>query len=77
MHENLVSTNEVAFVHAALKDKVRIQNRKFNEFRALSIIKGSHSGTVEVTLGETRYNYFLIIKSGCYCNVRNNKAISR
>jgi exosome complex component RRP45 len=48
-----VSTNEHDFVLEALKQGVRIDGRKFDEFRPVSITLGDEFGYVDVQLGKT------------------------
>ncbi|KAG0231754.1 Exosome complex component RRP45 [Actinomortierella wolfii] len=54
MKETEPSNNECEFLLQALKDGLRIDGRKFYDFRTLRLSFGSDFGAVEVQLGNTR-----------------------
>jgi exosome complex component RRP45 len=49
-----LSVNERAFVLQALGERIRIDGRKFDEFRELDLKFGDDHGVAHVTLGKTK-----------------------
>lgn len=50
-----VSVNERDFVFEALKQGIRIDGRKLDQFRDVQITLGDEYGYVDVKMGKTRY----------------------
>jgi len=50
-----LSNNEKEFILAALEKDIRIDGRAFDEHRSLAITFGDNYGSVDVSLGNTRY----------------------
>lgn len=49
------SLAERTFVTKALEEGLRVDNRKFDQFRPLELTFGDEFGVVEVRCGKTRY----------------------
>jgi len=58
MRETPISTNEKAFIEQALVAGLRADGRRVNDMRKLQITFHQEFGSVEVSLGLTRYLYF-------------------
>jgi exosome complex component RRP45 len=50
-----LSNNEKEFILAALEKDIRTDGRPFDAYRNLAITFGENYGSVDVSLGDTRY----------------------
>jgi len=50
------SLNERQFFAKALQENIRLDDRKFDQFRALELEFGDEYGVADIRLGKTRYD---------------------
>ena len=50
------SLNERHFFAKALQENIRLDGRKFDQFRALELEFGDEYGVADIRLGKTRYD---------------------
>lgn len=55
------SLNERQFVLQALKEGLRLDGRKFDQYRSLELTFGDQYGVVEVSLGKTKFVFNSIL----------------
>lgn len=58
--ESEPTTNESVFTLLALKDGLRLDGRKLEQYRSWNLTFGDDYGVVEAQLGKTRYVCYLI-----------------
>ena len=54
------SLNEKQFVIQAIKDNLRLDGRKFDQYRPLELSFGDEHGVVNAKLGNTRYAQYCL-----------------
>ena len=53
--ESEISNIQRSFIQNALREKIRVDGRRFDQFRNLELEFGDEYGTVTLLLGKTRY----------------------
>lgn len=69
--ESEPSLSEKTFVTQALAEGLRLDNRKFEQYRSLKLTFGDEYGIAEVQFGKTRYAnlaYYFILYRGFEVN---------